>query len=194
MIDAMLGNDDKGIINVNSLNSENEFEIKEKDVLNSWSIFSDNKEIEAYGKPSDNTDVVPSKIQFANWDNLYDNRWDYSINYNEENEDSAIGIVWDDVDIARGEKKLFSTCYGVKNIDETSNDNEDNKQEDNKQEDNKQEDKKDNENLKNVIEKAKENADKTKTFDNNSIYFWLTCSIATLTLVIGTVLFKKKKN
>ena len=206
MIDAMLGNDDKGIINVNSLNSENEFEIKEKDVLNSWSISSDNKEIEAYGKSSDNTDVVPSKIQFANWDNLYDNRWDYSINYNEENEDSAIGIVWDDVDIARGEKRLFSTCYGVKNIDETPSDNEDNKQEDsskqedNKQKDNKQEDgskqedKKVNENLKNVIEQAKENADKTKTFDNNSIYFWLTCSIATLTLVIGTVLFKKKKN
>ena len=196
MIDAMLGNDDKGIINVNSLSSENEFEIKEKDVLNSWSISSDNKEIEAYGKVSDNTDVVPSKIQFANWDNLYNNRWDYSINYNEENEDSAIGIVWDDVDIASGEKKLFSTCYGVKNIDETSSDNEDNKQKyGSKQEDNnKQEDKKDNENLKNVIEQAKENADKTKTFDNNSIYFWFMCLIATLTLVIGAVLFKKKKN
>ena len=178
MIDAMLGTDDKGTINVNSLNYENEFEIKEKDALSNWSVFSSNKEVEAYGKASDNTDVIPNKIQFANWDNLYDNRWDYSINYDEANEDSAVGIVWSDINIENSEKKIFSTCYGVRNIDEVSkeDDNSTNKEESNT---NKEE-------IEDVIENAKEN-------DNKSIYFWLISSITALSVGVGTVLFRRKK-
>ena len=210
MIDAMPGDDDKGTIKVNSSEYEKEFELKDEDVTKEWSVFSNNdNEIEAYGKASSNTDVIPSKIQFANWNNLYDNRWDYSVNYDEANEDSAIAIVWNDVNIESGEKKILSTCYGVRNVDETpkeeenNNKEEDNKQEDNKQDDNKQEDNKQennkqennkgNENLKDVIEQAKENANNAKTSDNNSIYFWLICSVTALALIIGTVLFKNKK-
>ena len=122
----------------------------------SLSTNNDN-EIEAYGKVSSNTEVTTSKIQFANGNNLYDNRWDYSINYDEANKDSAIGIVWDDINIESGEKKVLSTCYGVRNVDETPKDDEDNDKEDNnnKEENNKQEDNKGNENLKDVIEQAK---------------------------------------
>lgn len=210
MIDAMPGDDDKGTIKVNSSEYEKEFELKDEDVTKEWSVFSNNdNEIEAYGKASSNTDVIPSKIQFANWNNLYDNRWDYSVNYDEANEDSAIAIVWNDVNIESGDKKILSTCYGVRNVDETPKDDEnnnkeednkqddnkqdDNKQEDNKQENNKQENNKGNENLKDVIEQAKENANNAKTSDNNSIYFWLICSVTALALIIGTVLFKNKK-
>ena len=210
MIDAMPGDDDKGTIKVNSSEYEKEFELKDEDVTKEWSVFSNNdNEIEAYGKASSNTDVIPSKIQFANWNNLYDNRWDYSVNYDEANEDSAIAIVWNDVNIESGEKKILSTCYGVRNVDETpkeeenNNKEEDNKQEDNKQDDNKQEDNKQennkqennkgNENLKDVIEQAKENANNAKTSDNNSIYVWLICLASSLALIIGTVLFKNKK-
>lgn len=210
MIDAMPGDDDKGTIKVNSSEYEKEFELKNEDVSKEWSVFSNNdNEIEAYGKASSNTDVIPSKIQFANWNNLYDNRWDYSVNYDEANEDSAIAIVWNDVNIESGDKKILSTCYGVRNVDETPKDDEnnnkeednkqednkqdDNKQDDNKQENNKQENNKGNENLKDVIEQAKENANNAKTSDNNSIYFWLICSVTALALIIGTVLFKNKK-
>ena len=215
MIDAMPGDDDKGTIKVNSSEYEKEFELKDEDVTKEWSVFSNNdNEIEAYGKASSNTDVIPSKIQFANWNNLYDNRWDYSVNYDEANEDSAIAIVWNDVNIESGEKKILSTCYGVRNVDETpkeeenNNKEEDNKQEDNKQDDNKQDDNKQddnkqennkqennkgNENLKDVIEQAKENANNAKTSDNNSIYVWLICLASSLALIIGTVLFKNKK-
>lgn len=210
MIDAMPGDDDKGTIKVNSSEYEKEFELKNEDVTKEWSVFSNNdNEIEAYGKASSNTDVIPSKIQFANWNNLYDNRWDYSVNYDEANEDSAIAIVWNDVNIESGDKKILSTCYGVRNVDETPKDDEnnnkeednkqednkqdDNKQDDNKQENNKQENNKGNENLKDVIEQAKENANNAKTSDNNSIYFWLICSVTALALIIGTVLFKNKK-
>jgi len=210
MIDAMPGDDDKGTIKVNSSEYEKEFELKDEDVTKEWSVFSNNdNEIEAYGKASSNTDVIPNKIQFANWNNLYDNRWDYFVNYDEANEDSAIAIVWNDVNIESGEKKILSTCYGVRNVDETpkeeenNNKEEDNKQEDNKQDDNKQENNKQennkqennkgNENLKDVIEQAKENANNAKTSDNNSIYFWLICSVTALALIIGTVLFKNKK-
>lgn len=210
MIDAMPGDDDKGTIKVNSSEYEKEFELKNEDVSKEWSVFSNNdNEIEAYGKASSNTDVIPNKIQFANWNNLYDNRWDYSVNYDEANEDSAIAIVWNDVNIESGDKKILSTCYGVRNVDETPKDDEnnnkeednkqednkqdDNKQDDNKQENNKQENNKGNENLKDVIEQAKENANNAKTSDNNSIYFWLICSVTALALIIGTVLFKNKK-
>ena len=205
MIDAMPGDDDKGTIKVNSSEYEKEFELKNEDVTKEWSVFSNNdNEIEAYGKASSNTEIIPSKIQFANWNNLYDNRWDYSINYDEANEDSAIAIVWNEVNIESGEKKILSTCYGVRNVDETpkeeennnkedSNKEENNKQEDNKQENNKEENNKGNENLKDVIEQAKENANNAKTSDNNSIYFWLICSVTALALIIGTVLFKNKK-
>ncbi len=201
MIDAMPGDDDKGTIKVNSSEYEKEFELKNEDVTKEWSVFSNNdNEIEAYGKASSNTDVIPSKIQFANWNNLYDNRWDYSVNYDEANEDSAIAIVWNDVNIESGDKKILSTCYGVRNVDETPKDDENNnKEEDNKQEDNKQENNnkeennKGNENLKDVIEQAKENANNAKTSDNNSIYFWFICSATALALIIGTVLFKNKK-
>ncbi|MGM9977517.1 MAG: hypothetical protein ACI33J_01840 [Clostridium sp.] len=210
MIDAMPGDDDKGTIKVNSSEYEKEFELKNEDVTKEWSVFSNNdNEIEAYGKASSNTEVIPSKIQFANWNNLYDNRWDYSVNYDEANEDSAIAIVWNDVNIESGEKKILSTCYGVRNVDETpkeeennnkedsnkeeNNKEENNKQEDNKQENNKEENNKGNENLKDVIEQAKENANNAKTSDNNSIYFWLICSVTALALIIGTVLFKNKK-
>ena len=210
MIDAMPGDDDKGTIKVNSSEYEKEFELKNEDVTKEWSVFSNNdNEIEAYGKASSNTEIIPSKIQFANWNNLYDNRWDYSVNYDEANEDSAIAIVWNDVNIESGDKKILSTCYGVRNVDETPKDDEnnnkeednkqednkqdDNKQDDNKQENNKQENNKGNENLKDVIEQAKENANNAKTSDNNSIYFWLICSVTALALIIGTVLFKNKK-
>ena len=199
MIDAMPGDDDKGTIKVNSSEYEKEFELKDEDVTKEWSVFSNNdNEIEAYGKASSNTDVIPNKIQFANWNNLYDNRWDYSVNYDEANEDSAIAIVWNDVNIESGEKKILSTCYGVRNVDETPKDDEnnnkeeDNKQEDNKQENNKEENNKGNENLKDVIELAKENANNAKTSDNNSIYVWLICLASSLALIIGTVLFKNK--
>lgn len=199
MIDAMPGDDDKGTIKVNSSEYEKEFELKDEDVTKEWSVFSNNdNEIEAYGKASSNTDVIPNKIQFANWNNLYDNRWDYSVNYDEANEDSVIAIVWNDVNIESGEKKILSTCYGVRNVDETPKDDEnnnkeeDNKQEDNKQENNKEENNKGNENLKDVIELAKENANNAKTSDNNSIYVWLICLASSLALIIGTVLFKNK--
>ena len=73
-----------------------------------------------------------------------------------------------------------------------NNNKEDNKQEDNKQENNKEENNKGNENLKDVIEQAKENANNAKTSDNNSIYVWLICLASSLALIIGTVLFKNK--
>ena len=59
---------------------------------------------------------------------------------------------------SKGWKKLFSTCYGVKNIDETPSDNEDNKQEDSsKQEDNKQKDNKQEDGSKQEDKKVNEN-------------------------------------
>lgn len=131
MLDLSLGNDDKCILNLNNEEFISEKETNIKD-LSSWSVRSSKEDnIIAYGKINDKNNY--NKIQFANWGKLYDTPWEYSVKSSEIYEDSAVAMVWNEVNLKVNEEKACSTLYGVKNTlivkEEGSNetDNDENK-------------------------------------------------------------------
>ncbi|SHH48948.1 hypothetical protein SAMN02745196_00539 [Clostridium collagenovorans DSM 3089] len=171
MLDLALGNDDKCILNVNNEEFIEEKEVNIKD-LSSWSVRSSNEEdIIAYGKIDDKNNY--NKIQFANWGRLYDTPWEYSIKSSEVYDDSAVAMVWNEVNLKVNEEKSCSTLYGVKNTlivkeDEKNNNN-------------------------NVVDEnsnVKENESDTKTGDSNKLVILSILSLISLIIII--LLIRKK--
>ncbi|NLK96043.1 MAG: hypothetical protein GX275_12795 [Clostridiales bacterium] len=112
MIDPFIGDDDKGLIEVDNEAIMAETEISKKDFHGVWQIESNNENIVAYGKASENN---YDSITFANWDKLYDNRWNYEVKNSEVILDSAVAMTWNEEIIKAGENRKMEITYGVKN-------------------------------------------------------------------------------
>lgn len=73
-----------------------------------------------YVKVSDEN--IPDKIIFAEWKNLYDNRWNYDVDNKKEIEDSALAFLWKERTLKSGETVTYTVNYGLQ-IKEENNDN-----------------------------------------------------------------------
>lgn len=72
--------------------------------------------VAAYGL-TDKTDLKPSSITFADWENIYDVLWDYNPDINYGITDLGVAVEWNPV--ADAESKEFATYYGIRNYANT---------------------------------------------------------------------------
>ena len=112
MIDPFLSYDDGGVLQVGDKSITNESEFNSNEIGESWSIKSEKTGIEAYGKITDDSF---NSLQFANWDELFNEKWNYEVSNLEYVEDSAVAMNWVPTSIKPGESKTFTMVYGVKN-------------------------------------------------------------------------------
>ncbi len=122
LLDPMIDNDDSGFLEVNGVHITNESQFVGNNIPKTWSITCNkNSETQAYGKISDGR--LPDQMIYADWSKLYDNRWDYSIDVNNNADDGAVAFLWNEQPLKSGENITYTICYGVKNtikLDESS--------------------------------------------------------------------------
>lgn len=119
LIDPMLGNDDKCQVEINNVSFINEACFYSENIPQIWSVKSADGNITAFGKIDKSVDNPVDSLAFANWNSLYDRRWDYTVNTSAVNNDCAIAFSWDDEEIKSGETKEYIAYYGVKNTAKT---------------------------------------------------------------------------
>ncbi len=122
MMDTMLGDNDTAPFRLHGVGSiSKELELSGGDIPEFWQAFDNlaNPSVIAHGTLLRSPINPPTRVQFANWYNLYTNNWNYIINPNDTITDSAIGIYWDSNVISPGETKEYVTYYGLSemNID-----------------------------------------------------------------------------
>lgn len=129
MIDTFLGTDDRGIIEVDNKEFTGEVELSKDSIPEVWHIKSRNEtDLIAYGRNIKNSSNPVDTIQFANWNKLFDNRWNYTVNEKDGNLDSAVAFIWNGKAINPKGKEKYTAYYGVKNtiteevINEKNND------------------------------------------------------------------------
>lgn len=113
MIDPMLDSADSMKLNTEGITLDNEIALDKKTMPNKWSLKNDSTDVEAYGIIPDN--AKPDSFIFANWDSIYDNRWQYKVNVNNKIDDGAIAFIWDEKNIEANTTSEYSIMYGVKN-------------------------------------------------------------------------------
>ena len=119
LIDPMLDNDDKCKVEVNNVTFTNEARFFSDNIPQKWSVKSLDESIIAFGKIDNGVGTPVDSLTFANWDSLYDNRWDYDVDTSVVNNDCAIALSWNDNEIKSGETKNYTAFYGVKNAVKT---------------------------------------------------------------------------
>lgn len=119
LIDPMLDNDDKCQVEINNVSFINEACFYSENIPQIWSVKSADGNIKAFGKIDKSLDDPVDSLAFANWDSLYDSRWNYAVNTSAVNNDCAIAFSWDDKEIKSGETKEYIAYYGVKNTVKT---------------------------------------------------------------------------
>lgn len=120
LIDPMIGEDDKLSIYADKVQINNESEFNST-LPSEWKVYQlKNDSVFAYGK-NDKESFFPNRIVFANWNELYDNKWDIDVDINREISDAAVAVRWDPVSVENNSE--FSTYYGIKNIANTGKTN-----------------------------------------------------------------------
>lgn len=112
LLDPMLNEDDSAILYADGAKVSAEADFI-SDIPKIWSLQSNSSDIEAYVKLSDTS--VPDRMVYANWDKLYDNRWDYTTNPTSSVDDSSIALYWNPKKIKNGESITYTLYYGVGN-------------------------------------------------------------------------------
>ena len=120
LLDPMLNEDDSAILYADGAKVSGEADFV-SDIPKIWSLKSNGSDIEAYVKRSDTS--VPDRIVYANWDKLYDNRWDYTIDPAYSVDDSSIAFYWNPKKIKSGESITYTLYYGVGNKIKTEESN-----------------------------------------------------------------------
>ncbi len=119
MIDPMLDDDDSGYLKTNDVTFTNEVTFLDSNIPDVWSLESTvYPEMHAYGKI--HSGYIPDKLIFGQWSSLYDNRWDYNVDDNQNNGDSAVAFLWNEKTIRMGESNTYTAYYGVKNYSSLS--------------------------------------------------------------------------
>ena len=119
LIDPMLDNDDKCSVEFDNIEFKNEAAFYSDNVPKVWSVKSSDGNITAFGKIDNNVDNPVDMVTFANWDSLYDNRWNYDVDTSAVNNDCAVAFSWDDEEIKKDETLKYTAYYGVKNTIKT---------------------------------------------------------------------------
>lgn len=112
LLDPMLNEDDSVILYADGAKVSAEADFI-SDIPKIWSLKSNSSDIEAYVKLSDTS--VPDRMVYANWNKLYDNRWDYTTDPTSSVDDSSIALYWNPKKIKNGESITCTLYYGVGN-------------------------------------------------------------------------------
>ena len=115
LIDPMLDNDDKCSVEIDNIEFTNESSFYNDNIPKIWSVKSSDVNITAFGKIDNSVDNPVDTVTFANWDSLYDNRWNYNIDTSSVNKDCAVAFLWNDKEINKRETLQYTAYYGVKN-------------------------------------------------------------------------------
>lgn len=89
------------------------------DIPSEWFIYDENKEIKAYGITSGG-DSSPDSFEAADWENLYNMRFDF--NSEEEINDNAVAVAWNNRSLKSGENVVCSTKYGLYDVETSASD------------------------------------------------------------------------
>lgn len=119
MLDTMLGSHDDApfrLPNVGNVTTEHEFSTEE--LPQYWQAFDslENPTVVAYGNFV-SCPILPDYVQFCSWERVDASSaiWNYRINPNYDNGDSAVTVTWDRT-LAAGAVEVYSTRYGLSEL------------------------------------------------------------------------------
>jgi len=115
LIDPMLDSDDKCSVQIDDIEFPNEACFYSDNIPKVWSVKSYDGNVTAFGKIESDIENPVDTIAFANWDSLFDNRWNYSVDTSAANKDCAVAFLWEDEELEKGEALQYTAYYGVKN-------------------------------------------------------------------------------
>lgn len=58
----------------------------------------------------------PDKVQFTNWNSVYNTSWEAPINSGSSNGDSAVTVTWYEENLDAGETRTYITHYGLSEL------------------------------------------------------------------------------
>lgn len=121
MLDTMLGGNDAAPFRVpqyGSITMETEFVGEE--IPQFWQAFDNlsNPSVIAQGRFYKSADNKPDRVQFTNWNRVYNNSWGYSVNPSYSNGDSAVSVIWDETVFQPNESREYFTYYGLSEFTE----------------------------------------------------------------------------
>lgn len=116
LLDPMLDEEDGSALQIHGISVTNESDFQH-DLPAVWSLQSSKTGVQAYGRSDESN--PPDRMLFANWNSLYDNRWDYNIRPEQTVSDSGIAFYAEPRRLTNGESFTFTVYYGVGNMIKT---------------------------------------------------------------------------
>lgn len=119
MMDTMLGDNDAAPFRVNGLNITKETEFAGEDIPQTWMAFDSLSEPGVVSQGTffkEEEETKPDKVQFTNWGRVRSIDWNYIINQNSSNGDSAVTMTWDEKSLEVGESYTYCTYYGLSEL------------------------------------------------------------------------------
>ena len=119
MLDTMLGSNDNAPFRIEGIgNVTTEKEFIGDSIPQYWQAFDSltNPTVVSQGTFIRGNNLKPDKVQFANWRRLESTLWNYQINENSSNGDSAVAVTWDEKTLRAGETRTYTTYYGMSEI------------------------------------------------------------------------------
>lgn len=110
VIDPTIADSDSDAIIVNKAEYKEETGFSGSDIPRDWSVRDEKGNIAAYGIVSD-SGSKPDYFDIADWENLYNDRFDYVPS--EAVSDNAAAITWENRTLESGDKLVCSTKYGL---------------------------------------------------------------------------------
>lgn len=119
MLDTMLGTHDDAPFRIPGTgNVTTEKEYVGDAVPDYFQVFDDlsNPSIIAMGSFKRADFNHPDKVQFTNWRNVSDTPWNYQIEPDAENGDSAVSAIWNEKELVSGGTVVYRTYYGLSEL------------------------------------------------------------------------------
>src|SRR5690606_31738032 len=117
MLDTMLGNNDGAPFKIDGIgDSTTEMEFLGDAIPQSWQAFDrlDDPSVISNGTFYLDMKQRPDKVQFVEWEGVWNNDWDYTIPPGKSFAyDSAVTIYFDPKALAPGETRTVTTYYGL---------------------------------------------------------------------------------
>lgn len=119
MLDTMLGSNDNAPFRVpgyGSIMTQTEFE--GDDIPQYWQAFDslDDPKVVSQGSFLRTSFNRPDKVQFTNWNKVYETAWDCPVTAGASNGDSAVTITWNKKALKAGETRTYTTHYGLSEL------------------------------------------------------------------------------
>ncbi len=108
MMDIQEDDDDLSVISAGKDSVLKETDYREN-IPELWQAGSG--DITVYGK----TDTIPDTLLFANWDRLYNHKYEIESSLDEPLKDSAVAYIWETEKLDKQQDRNYGIYYGVKN-------------------------------------------------------------------------------